>query len=591
MGNMKNTNIRVVFRDNRSPDRWIVLREPLTVISCSDTADVIHVLHEVEREQMKGQWVAGFIAYESAPGFDSACKTHKLTKLPLLWFGVFSSVEFVDSGFLKTAGNFSIGEWEMTTSPVEYRNAISRIKQYLLAGRTYQVNYTVRLQTKFSGDAFGLFVKMYKSQRTNHCAFIETSDFAICSASPELFFTLDNNTLISQPMKGTSPRGLTWEEDEKLVYALQLSPKNRAENVMIVDMVRNDMGKVAHHGSVQAVRLFEVERYQTVLQMISTVVSRTEASFPEIIKALFPCASVTGAPKIETMRIIQELETTPRAVYTGGIGWLSPERKAKFNVAIRTVWINKKQNIAEYGVGGGIVWDSIAEHEYEECLVKSRVLMDEHPDFELLETILWEPEAGYKFLDLHLLRIKRSASYFEFEINESKIRTLLIELQSNFGNSPVKVRLRVGLTGEINIDWEILSQHHISFQQNVLHWRVALAVKPIDRKNVFLYHKTTNRTIYDSAKKTCRGVDDVILWNTDGEITESTIANVVLKKNNRFITPPVQCGLLPGVFRQYLLERGEIEEEIVHISELDSFDSIYLINSVRGWISVSVEHD
>lgn len=586
---MKNTSIRVIFRDNTHSDRWIVLRKPLTVISCSDTADVIYALREVEREQMKGQWVAGFIAYESAPGLDSAYKTHKLTKLPLLWFGVFNRAESLDSGFLKTADNFSIGEWEMTTSPAEYRNAISRIKEYLLAGKTYQVNYTVRLQTKFSGDAFGLFIKMYKSQCTKHCAFIETPDFAICSASPELFFMLDNNTLISQPMKGTSSRGLTWEEDEKLIYALQLSPKNRAENVMIVDMIRNDMGKIAQSGSVQAVRLFEVERYHTVLQMISTVISRTDASFSEIIKALFPCASVTGAPKIETMRIIQELETTPRAVYTGCIGWLSPERKTKFNVAIRTVWINKKQNIAEYGVGGGIVWDSIADHEYEECLVKSRVLTDEHPEFELLETILWEPGVGYKFLDLHLLRLKRSASYFGFEINESRIQTRLTELQSSFVNSPVKLRLRVGFTGKVNIDWETLSQHQISFQKNVLHWRVALADKPIDRKNVFLYHKTTNRTIYESAKKSRCGFDDIILWNTDGEITESTVANVVLKKNNRFITPPAQCGLLPGVFRQYLLERGEIEEEIVHISELGSFDSIYLINSVRGWISVSLE--
>lgn len=567
-----------------SGGEWRLFRNPMRILTANEPGEVRDCLRELQTAADEGLHAAGFLAYEAAPGLDKACKTHTPRDMPLLWFGLFKSGEKLRMSAPSECGRFNVSKWEPAICAREYDAAIGRIKDYLKSGDTYQVNYTLPLRARFDGDPWDFFCRLCRTQRSKYCAFVETECFALCSASPELFFSLDGATLLSRPMKGTSKRGLTFEQDLNLADALRHSEKNRAENIMIVDMVRNDMGRIADRGSVRVESLFDIERYPTVLQMTSTVACETSASLTDIMEALFPCASVTGAPKIRTMEIIKELEKEPRGVYTGCVGWVSPNRRAEFNVAIRTVSLDKQRSIATYGVGGGIVWDSVAEQEFEECRIKAAVLSSEARDFELLESLLWEKNKGYFLLDQHLERLERSAAYFGFAVDLSAVRRRLLEDAARMKEDRYKVRLRVGEEGDASVDWEVISQATQRERR-----RVTLAREPIDPENPFLYHKTTDRAVYERAWRLTPDRDDVLLWNPRGEVTESSIANVVIEKAGKRLTPPVSCGLLPGVFRAWLLERGEIEEGVVSLEDARNAQKMFLINSVRKWIPVALE--
>jgi len=377
-------------------------------------------------------------------------------------------------------------------------------------------------------------------------------------------------------MKGTAPRGLTLSEDKIQKEWLYNSEKNRAENVMIVDMIRNDMGRIAITGSVEVPHLFDVERYPTVWQMTSTVSAESDASVCEIVCALFPCASITGAPKPHTTEIIAGLETTPRNIYTGCIGFIAPGRKAQFNVAIRTVLIDRKLMQAEYGVGGGIVWDSTSSEEYKECQVKALVLMKTPTEFSLLETMLWMPDNKYFLLDYHLRRVRDSAEYFGIPLNIDCIRRNLTKIEVTIKNCPHKVRLLISQDGAISCESVQLKD---SAQRCPV--RLRLASIPVDSSNPFLYHKTTNRKIYDSVRVAAADCDDTLLWNERGEITETTIANVIVKLDGELVTPPVSCGLLPGTYRAWMIDRKKVKEKVIMVDDLKRCEAIYIINSVR----------
>ncbi|MCX7591482.1 MAG: aminodeoxychorismate synthase component I [Kiritimatiellae bacterium] len=555
------------------------LERPVRICEARCYRDVPDVLRDAAEAASHGLVACGFVTYEAAPAFDAALATHSARRLPLAWFGIFEKRTPAELLTNWKSDDFILGAWNPSVSQDRHQEAVERIRHYLRAGDTYQVNFTFRLRAEFRGDPLGLFLRLFRNQRAAYCAMIDTESFAICCASPELFFGLDGSHLVSKPMKGTAPRGLSWEEDVDLVRRLRKSEKDRAENVMIVDMVRNDMGRIAEPGTVRVERLFDVERYPTVLQMTSTVACETRASLPEIMRALFPCASITGAPKVRTMAIIREIEDSPRGVYTGTIGVCTGARRAEFNVAIRTVTIFKHENVAEYGVGGGIVWDSTAEHEYEECLTKARVLNTDIPDFELLESLLWEGGKGYFLLDAHLQRLSRSAEYFGYRIDPDKIRTHLLEAGRQLASGRFKVRLTVSREGIPKITIQQLPD-----TDGV--WRVAMAKEPVVSHNPFLYHKTTHRDTYERARRGRHGYDDVLLYNERGEVTESTVANVVVELGGRRLTPPVSCGLLSGVFREWLLSRGEIEERVISSDVVRRADRIFLINSVRRWIPV-----
>ena len=573
---------------------WLHFSNPYRVIAAEKLQDVLPALHEMEQLIQANQWyAAGFLSYEAAPAFDPAFRTptsspgldehstlRSARQFPHLWFGLYPEPRVVH--LPKPERPKEILDWKPTICKETYNAAIAKIKDYIADGRTYQVNYTMRLQTEFTGNAWEFFLHLTRDQN-NHGAYIDTGGYVICSASPELFFQLDGRTIICRPMKGTAPRGRATAEDQQQSDWLKHSSKNRAENVMIVDMIRNDLGRIAQIGSVTVPQLFETERYPTLWQMTSTVKARTDASLVEILTALFPCASITGAPKVSTMKIISELESTPRKIYTGMIGYLAPQRRAKFNVAIRTMLIDRVSHKAEYGVGGGIVWDSTSTDEYTEALLKAQVLTGPQPTFSLFETILWTPEDGFLLRDKHVARMIDSASYFDFPITRENLEDYLDQMSSRF-RTPQRVRVSLDGDGTLSFD---SSRFDGSQAQQPL--QVCLASEPIDSNDVFLFHKTTQRDIYESARKGCKQLDDVLLYNEKGKLTEFSIGNLVVELDGQLFTPPVSCGLLAGTFRAQALETGQVLERTISVEQLAHCTKLFRINSIRGWQSVEIQ--
>jgi para-aminobenzoate synthetase / 4-amino-4-deoxychorismate lyase len=580
-----------VVLQTQSPSGWLRFTNPIEIVAAATLDEVLPALRRVE-ELVATQSIcaAGFIAYEAAPAFEPVLRVRTASALPLLWFGLYDRVEPLANLPQPDRSPDPIGPWTPTgwtptvTWP-EYERAINAIRDLIADGRTYQVNYTYRLRAPFSGDPWLFFVTLARKQPVGYAAYLDIGQHVICSASPELFFRLDGRTVLSKPMKGTAPRGKTLIEDRAQMERLQHSEKNRAENVMIVDMIRNDLGRIAEIGSVQVPQLFEIERYPTVLQMTSTVTAQADASFTDLLRALFPCASITGAPKVSTMKFIADLETTPRGVYTGAIGYLTSNRAAlraaQFNVAIRTVTIDREAGQAEYGIGGGIVWDSDAADEYHECEIKTRVLTNAPIEFELLEALLWTPVEGYFLLDRHLARLTDAADYFGYPFDRAALIDRLEEVRRSLPAVDHKVRVALNRMGNLIVSAIPLSEIARPPVQ-----RVALARNPIDSGDVFLYHKTSRRMVYDRAHAERPESDDVILWNERGEITESCSANVVIDLAGEQITPPVAGGLLGGTFRGELLEQGQITERVITIEMVRAAQRVYLINSVRKWMDV-----
>jgi len=575
------TEKNIVVLYNAQTGQWLKFANPLAVIAVHNTADILSALQDIESKVNNGLWAAGFVSYEASPAFDSAL-TVKADNgdFPLLWFGIYNTPEAIPTPAPPNEEAESI-PWQADISEDEYARGFAQIKEAIARGDTYQVNYTFRLRAPFHGDAWALFTRMARAQSSGYPVYVRTADWTICSASPELFFTLNDKTLTSKPMKGTAARKPLPAEDRAQADWLYHSEKNRAENVMIVDMVRNDMGRIARLGSVRVPQLFAVEKYRTVWQMTSTVECETNANLAEILRALFPASSITGAPKARTMQTIAALEKHPRRIYTGALGYLAPNRVAQFNVAIRSVLIDRRTQQAEYGLGGGIVWDSENRDELQEAYTKARVLTQPTPQFDLLETILWEPESGYRHLDEHLARLADSAAFFSTPAPVDVLREKLSALGATLAPRPQRVRVLLASDGETRLEADQLTALPEPY-------RVCLARRPIQSQDVFLYHKTTWRKVYDEARRELIDCDDVILFNERGELTESCIANLVIERNGEWLTPPVECGLLPGIERARLLAEGKLREAILTVDDLQSADRIWLVNSVRGMWQVTM---
>ncbi len=579
---------------------WRKFQNPVRLVTAVSPQELLPALVELETAvQTQKLYAAGFISYEAAAAFDLAVHP-PLDGLPLLWFGLFERFEEIGDWRLEISKSISnrqspaVGSWQPAVSRAAYDAAIQQIKEHIAAGDTYQVNYTFPQHARFAGEPLSYFGELVAAQQANYAAYLDIGRFVICSASPELFFGLDGTRLYSKPMKGTAVRGLTLAQDEANSTWLAQSEKNRAENVMIVDMIRNDMGRVAEVGSVHVPKLFEVERYPTLLQMTSTVTAQTSAPLSQIVANMFPCASITGAPKVRTMEIIKQLEPQPRGVYTGSIGFFGPDGQAQFNVAIRTVLVDREQGRATYGVGSGIVWDSAAAEEYEECRVKSRVLTEKRPSFQLIETMLWQPDGGIFLLDEHLARLGSSADYFGIDwvetpaLSDAEVAVLTkLDSLTQTLTEPVKVRLLLAQDGTLTLQTVPLSVG--ALPQPV---RVGLAREPVDSQTVWLYHKTTRRDLYDAARASRLDCDDVILHNERGELTEASSSNIALLLDGELVTPPIESGLLGGTFRSYLLKNPEgfgnplglpLREKVLTMADLARCEGIYLFNSVRGW--------
>jgi para-aminobenzoate synthetase / 4-amino-4-deoxychorismate lyase len=560
--------------DNTANGWQLAFDAPLKTITANRLDQVLPLLEFAEREARSGSYVALMLSYEAAPAFDSILSVHEASEFPLAWAAVFPAIAEIAFAGSSLASN----SWTPRVDQNEYSAAVARIRALIAAGDTYQVNYSFPLTSAFGGDSYAWYRQLCLAQGAPYSAFLNLGRYKVLCLSPELFFERTGDHVITRPMKGTVRRGRWGAEDRELAQWLKQSIKDQAENVMIVDLLRNDLGKVSVPGSVKVSSLFDLERFETVWQMTSTVEStlRPATSLTDLMTALFPCGSITGAPKIRTMQIIRKLERFPRGAYTGAIGFLKPGGDCIFNVAIRTVVVDSETKVAVFGVGGGVTIDSTAEREYEECLVKSRFLHTQAVEFQLFESILLE-DGEYFLLQQHLERLSDSAAFFGFEFRREDIRSALNHVAAQNSDGSFKVRLVLSKNGQIET-----SASKIRIDEGPR--RVALATQPVDSSDRFLFHKTTHRDFYNAQLTARPECDDIIFWNERGEITESTIANVVVQIDAELFTPPIECGLLAGTFRNQLIKEEKIKERVITIEELQNTQQLFLINSVRKWI-------
>jgi para-aminobenzoate synthetase/4-amino-4-deoxychorismate lyase len=557
------------------PDEWVRGTDPARVVGADRLSSVGPALTDVERlTRDLALHAVGFVTYEAGAAFGLRMKP-PVGDLPLAWFALFEPGQLRPIARPSASGRYALGPLAPSLDRAAFADAFGQIKAHLGSGDTYQVNYTFRMSGSFEGEPLGLFADLIEAQQGGYSAFIRIGDWAICSASPELFFRIKGLDLEARPMKGTARRGRTLDEDRRSRDGLQASEKQRAENVMIVDMVRNDLGRVAEVGSVAVPDLYTVERYPNVWQMTSTVTARSTATLEAIFAAMHPSASVTGAPKVATVDILTRLEPEPRGVYTGAIGHVPPDGDACFSVAIRTAIVDERVGMVEFGIGSGIVWDSEVEAEYDECVLKGSVLGQRPRPFDLLETLRWDPGDGYWLLDRHLERLLGSAEYFGFGADIARVRDALDRAVAGADRS-MRVRLLVSRSGGIRTE-------ATAFVAGPAPLTIRLAPRPVDPADVWLYHKTTRRDVYEEARVGSGRADEVILWNDRREATEGTTANLVVETGGTRVTPPVACGLLPGTCRAEILAKGEAVERIVTLDQLQGASRIWLVNSVHGW--------
>ncbi|MGA7829170.1 MAG: aminodeoxychorismate synthase component I [Geobacteraceae bacterium] len=558
-------------------------------IQASEQAEIIPALRKIQAATYAGYHAVGFLSYEAAAAFDPSLTVKSLEGFPLLWFGIYRERCVLSQKNMQEFSPptpYTFSGWSPDVSFDGYLDALAKIKNYIAAGDCYQVNYTFQQQGVFHGDSRSFFLDLCRAQSTPYSAFFDLDSYSILSTSPELFFQLDEGVVTVRPMKGTASRGRSAGEDVQNAAWLQHNEKERAENLMIVDLLRNDLGRISESGSVTVKSLFDVETLSTVHQMTSTVTSRLrpDADLVDIFRALFPCGSITGAPKKRSMEIIAELENSPRGLYTGCIGHIGPKmNQAAFSVAIRTVVIDKKSGAGVLGVGSGITWYSSPEAEYEECLAKGLFAQTCQVDFSLIESLLFEKSSGFFLLDRHLKRLADSARYFGYAIDLCSVQARLEKCSEAIAGR-AKVRLLLERDGSFTVDFEPLD---IS-DSLTISW-IAFAAQPVDSSNPLLYHKTSRRELYRVELEKKPGCVDVIFINERNEVTEGANNNIIIRKNGILLTPPVTSGLLPGTLRAQLLETGKIAEAVLTPADLERAEEIYLINSVRKWRQVRLE--
>ena len=562
----------ILLRFDRPGDAPLVFRRAVEVVRADVLEDVIPALGTAERFANQGFYVAGCVAYEAAPAFDRALEAHPPTGDPLVWFGVFREPEAVPPA---PAPVPNLGGWTLNIAETDYRRAVETVRENIAAGVTYQTNYTARLtSSETPADPYALYETLREQHHPPYSSFLDCGDKQIVSLSPELFFETNGRKITTRPMKGTAARGRFLAEDERAKTELKASLKERAENVMIVDLLRNDLGRVAVPGTVRVPELFTLETYPTFHTLTSVITADLpeNTSLSNLFRALFPCGSVTGAPKVSTMRLIRALEPTPRGVYCGAIGLIRPGGDAAFSVPIRTLVLSRRG--AEYGVGSGVTWDSRADAEYAELAVKAAVVTETRPDFSLLETLLWNGRELVR-LKRHLARVVESALFFGFELDVNLLRMKLLEHARQHPGTPRRVRVLVSRR-EVRVESQ-------SFTPTDGPLRGALAKEPVSSRDTFLFHKTTRRDAYDLRRRDAPDADDVLLWNERGELTEFTVGNVVLELGGKCVTPPREAGLLAGVMREEGLETELLEERTLYAEDLALATKIWRINSLRGW--------
>jgi len=615
-----------VLLDTSQPDHEnvesLLFLKPVDRLLCRGGDDLEKYLAALQERLADGFYLAGWIGYEFGAmleGRIGATPSHVGdSQLVLADLGVFfkprrfnhqtGEHDFpfrADCG--PSEGQYAIANLRPNMEKEEFLRVLHQVRQYIIAGDTYQVNYTMKLLFDFQGSAENLYAVLRKNQSVAYSAYIRHGEERTLSFSPELFFRKKGDEITVRPMKGTAAKGYNGLQEQRNSRALHHDPKNRSENVMIVDLLRNDLARLMHgHGEsrVFVESLFDVESYESLLQMTSTIKARsssvtmTNLQLTELFRALFPCGSITGAPKIRTMQIIDELEKERRGVYTGAIGYFGPDGSAVFNVPIRTIRLQK--NSGEMGIGAGITHDSIPEEEWQESLLKGRFLTHSQPDFQLFETILWRPETGYWLLDEHLLRLASGANFFRFSCDLKRIRLLLQQKASTLSGGCYRLRLVLAKDGRASLaavpcKVPLRTQLPVRPEQTDTSGLATIAFSPhrVDAASPWPFYKTTMRTLYDTAYKQAQedGLFDYIFCNTAGEVTEGCITNIVIYREGAYLTPPVASGLLPGVMRGHLLADAAVSvvEKVLTPADVRSAEAIFVCNSVRGLVRVKMQ--
>ncbi len=561
-----------------------VFSRPHRIISAATSAEVPDALAAIAREQAAGFHLAGWLAYELGyalePRLQPLMPAHKG---PLIRLGVFDAPT---AHAPAVQGRAWAGPMRPEWREAEYTLRFDRVRRYIEAGDLYQANLSFRARFRFVGDALAFYERLHDESGAACCAYVDDGERRIVSLSPELFFTLSAaGRITARPMKGTlsrqagNTRGAADEDDEGERAALAASAKDRAENLMIVDLIRNDLGRIAETGSVDVTRLFDVETYPTLHTMVSTVDARMRASVGPagIIRALFPCGSVTGAPKIRAMEVLRELETSPRGVYCGAIGWFAPDGSARFNVAIRTLTITSGEG--ELGIGGGIVHDSSAAAEYAECGVKARFFERARRPLELIETLKYSAdEGGFVRLESHLARMAASAAVFGYPFDARRAHEALRDVVAGSSGAQ-RVRLTLDELGQFHATTAPLGA-------NPAHWTYCLSDRRVSSTDMIGRHKTTWRSLYEGEVERLTGngktADEVIFLNERGEVAEGARSNVFVCSGGKLLTPPLNAGVLDGRLRAELIASGEAIEHRLMPSDLAG--ELYLGNSLRGLI-------
>jgi para-aminobenzoate synthetase/4-amino-4-deoxychorismate lyase len=560
-------------------------RDPLRVLTAAEPAEVAPVLAEVERATADGCWAFGYVAYEAAAGLDprrAVAPRPAGEALPLVTFGLCDRPAAVPPVVPPPGAgrDYTVGPWARGWTEQQYRDDVARVREYIAAGDTYQLNLTVRLRAAVTGDLRQLYADLAWGQRGPYAAYLDLGRHVVASASPELFFRWTADELLTRPMKGTARRGRTSAEDAERLRELLGSDKERAENLMIVDLLRNDLGQVAEIGSVDVPALFTPERYETVWQLTSDVSARPRAGtgLVDVFRALFPSGSVTGAPKHRTMELIRELEGEPRGVYCGAVGVVAPPGqayRAQFNVAIRTVTVDRSTGTAVFGTGGGITWGSDPAAEHAELLAKAAILAEPYQEFDLLETMAYVPGEGLRHLDRHLDRMAGSAAYFGFPFDATSAGARLSAAVDGVGAA--RVRLLLHRDGSLDV---AVGPPPPPATGPV---RLVVDPEPVDGESLWLRHKTTRRAVYSTRAERHPDADDVVLVDRHGRVTETTIANLAVRLDGRWWTPPLAAGCLPGVERGRLVELGQLTERDLTPADLRRADGLAVVSSLRGW--------
>ncbi|MEA3393243.1 MAG: aminodeoxychorismate synthase component I [Pseudomonadota bacterium] len=551
--------------------------QPLQTLVAHTLAEVRPVLDSVDRLARQGRWCVGYVRYEAAPAFDAALTVHA-AQGPLAWFGVYEkALDWPAEETHETA----VATWHDSLTREAFNRNMDTIHQAIGAGDLYQINYTAPLLGQLQGSPQALFQALQRAQPGGYAAFIDNGIEQVLSVSPELFFDWHGQQILARPMKGTAPRGANAEQDAQQMAQLRASPKEQAENVMIVDLLRNDLSRIAEPFSVQVPELFRIEALPTVFQMSSdvTATTRTGTTLTDVFTALFPCGSVTGAPKVQAMRLIHALETQPRGIYCGAIGVVRPGGHATFNVAIRTVTV--KDGAARCGFGSGITYDATAEGEWQEWRNKQAFLARASQPFELLETLRLE-DGVLRDAARHLARMARAARHFGYPFPITVLDQALAQQAQTHPQGVWRVRLLLNAGGKV-------TAQAFAMETTPSRVRLRLAPSAFDAAHgEFVRFKTTQRAHYDAVAPVDPGVFDTLLWNAQGELTECTRCNIAVRLEGRWRTPPLACGLLDGVARTRYLEEGRIEEGVVRVEDLPRAQGLAVFNSLRGWIEAEL---